>query len=123
VEQTTPGESGGPDELVVLWTSGDREVALKVAFMYTLNSKLKGWWKEVTLIVWGPSSKLISVDTELQGKLAEMQEAGVKVRACRSCSDAYGVTVNMERMGITVEYMGQPLTEFLKSDGSRVITF
>lgn len=24
-----------PDELVVLWTSGDKEVALKMAFMYT----------------------------------------------------------------------------------------
>ena len=26
------------DKLVVLWTSGDREVALKMAFMYTFNS-------------------------------------------------------------------------------------
>ena len=32
-----------PSELVVLWTSGDRDVALKMVFMYTLNSKLKGW--------------------------------------------------------------------------------
>lgn len=47
-------ESAMPNELVVLWTSGDREVALKMVFMYTLNSKLKGWWKDVTLIVWGP---------------------------------------------------------------------
>ena len=38
--------------LVVLWTSGDREVALKMVFMYTLNAKLKGWWEEVILIVW-----------------------------------------------------------------------
>ena len=45
-----------PDELIVLWTSGDREVALKMAFMYTLNSKRFDWgWKEVTLVVWGPS--------------------------------------------------------------------
>ncbi len=31
------------DGLVVVWTSGDREVALEIVFMYTLNSKLKGW--------------------------------------------------------------------------------
>lgn len=112
-----------PSELVVLWTSGDREVALKMAFMYTLNSKLKGWWKEVTLVIWGPSSKLISVDTELQERLSVMKEAGVKMRACKACSDAYGVSAELEKLGITVEYMGQPLTEFLKNNDFRVITF
>jgi hypothetical protein len=45
--------SGNEDSLVVLWTSGDREVALNMVFKYTLNSKLKNWWSEVRLIVWG----------------------------------------------------------------------
>ena len=44
-------EHAKPEELVVLWTSGDREVALKMVFMYATNSKKKGWWKEVTLVV------------------------------------------------------------------------
>ena len=35
------------NELIVLWTSGDREVALKMVFMYTFNSKTKGWWEDV----------------------------------------------------------------------------
>lgn len=117
-----PEESAKPNELVVLWTSGDREVALKMAFMYVLNSKRFGWWNEVTLIIWGPSSKLIVVDTELQERLSKMKEAGVKVRACKACSDAYGVSADLERLGVTVEYMGQPLTEFLKNDNFRVIT-
>jgi len=38
---------------VVLWTSGDKEVALKMVFMYTLNSRLKGWWDEIKLIIGG----------------------------------------------------------------------
>ena len=37
-----------PDTLVVLWSSGDKEVATKMAFMYTLNAKLRGWRKDVT---------------------------------------------------------------------------
>ena len=53
------------DKLAVLWTSGDREVALKMVFMYTYNSKLQGWWEDVTLIIWGPSAKLLSMDTEV----------------------------------------------------------
>ncbi len=116
--------SGKPesDQLYVLWTSGDREVALKMVFMYTNNSILKGWWKNVCLIVWGPSSKLLTVDPELQDYVARMQHVGVEVVACKACADAYGVASALEAMGIEVKPMGQPLTHLLK-EGGTVITF
>ncbi|WP_197092805.1 hypothetical protein [Labilibaculum euxinus] len=53
-------------KLAVVWTSGDRDVALKMVFMYTYNAKKMGWWDEINLIVWGPSSKLLCEDAELQ---------------------------------------------------------
>lgn len=111
-----------PDKLIVLWTSGDKEVALKMVFMYTLNSKLKKWWKDVTLIVWGPSSKLLSNDIELQEYLAKIREAGVELRACKACSDSYGVSEKLEKLGIEVIHMGEPLTHFIKED-YKIITF
>ena len=111
-----------PSRLAVLWTSGDREVALKVAFMYTHNAKLRGWFDEVTLIVWGPSSKLLSEDQELQESEKAMAEAGVEVVACQACADSYGVSEVLRGMGIDVKYMGMPLTEMLQSDW-KVITF
>jgi len=112
-----------PDELVVLWTSGAREVALKMVFMYTLNSKRFNWgWKNVTLVVWGPSSKLLAADTELQEYLSRMREAGVKLLACKKCSDMYGVSDDLRRLGIEVKYMGKPLTDYLRNDNHRVIT-
>ena len=102
--------------LVVLWTSGDREVALKMVFMYTLNAKLKGWWEEVILIVWGPSAKLLSQDQELQGKIEQMKEAGVALEACKACADMYGVAPDLDALGIEVKYMGVPLSDYLKED-------
>jgi len=116
-------KSSKPDELVVLWTSGDREVALKMAFMYTLNSKRFKWgWKNVTLIVWGPSSKLLAEDKELQEHIVDMKEAGVKLQACKKCSDLYRVSDDQRRLGIEVKYMGKPLTDYLRDDNHRVIT-
>jgi hypothetical protein len=116
-------ESSKPDELVVLWTSGDREVALKMAFMYTFNSKRFKWgWKNVTLIVWGPSSKLLAEDKELQEHIVDMKEAGVKLQACKKCSDQYGVSDDLRQLGIEVKYMGKPLTDYLRDDNYRVIT-
>ena len=102
--------------LGVLWTSGDRDVALKMVFMYTLNAKRRGWFDEVRLIVWGPSSKLLSEDDELQTEVAKMGEAGVELVACKACADMYGVSNRLESLGIDVKYMGVPLTEQLKGD-------
>ena len=110
------------DSLVVLWTSGDRDVAEKMVFMYTLNSKLRGWWKEVTLIIWGPSSKLITEDIGLQEYLEKLKEAGVILEACITCADMYRVSKKLVGMGVDVKPMGQPLTQYLK-DGHTVITF
>ncbi|MGK0469057.1 DsrE family protein [Clostridium sp.] len=109
------------DKLAVLWTSADREVALKMGFMYTYNAKLKGWWDDVTLIIWGPSSKLLSMDTDLQAYVKKAQDVGVKFQACRACSDMYEVTEKLEALDIEVIYMGEPLTDYLKN-GWKVIT-
>jgi hypothetical protein len=116
------GSTTAPSRLAVLWTSGDREVALKVAFMYTLNAKRQSWFDDVTLIVWGPSAKLLSEDAELQGEIQGMAEAGVEVVACKACADSYGVSDALSGMGIDVKYMGRPLTDMLQGDWE-VVTF
>jgi len=115
--------SGKPDTLVVVWSSGDREVAGKMAFMYALNAKRRGWWKYVSLIVWGPSAKLLTEDSELQDRIEEMREAGVGLLACKACSDSYGVSESLEKLGVEVQYMGEPFTQILKDEYQRVITF
>ncbi len=111
-----------PSKLLVVWTSGDREVALKMVFMYTFNAKKRGWWEEIRFLIWGPSSKLLSEDKELQKGIKQMKEAGVEIVACKACADLYGVSDKLESLGIEVKYMGVPLTEMLKSDWT-TITF
>lgn len=110
------------NSLVVVWTSGDREVARKMVFMYTKNSKLRDWWGRVRLVVWGPSARLLAADRELQEELEELKAAGVELIACNACADLYGVTDKLQALGIEVIYMGQPLTEMLKS-GWTCLTF
>jgi hypothetical protein len=113
--------NAGNDSLVVLWTSGDRETAFKMVFMYTLNAKLRMWWKNVTLVVWGPSAKLLSEDSEIQAYVAKMKNAGVVLEACLTCADMYGVSGTLADMGIDVKRMGEPLTGYLK-EGRAVLS-
>lgn len=109
-------EIPGNEKLVVLWTSGDREVALKMVFMYTYNAKTREWWDDITLVVWGPSAKLLTEDKELQEYMARIMEAGVTVKACKGCSDQYGVSEKLEELGINVLYIGKELSDYLKED-------
>ncbi len=110
------------DELVVLWTSDDPYVAERVALMYAHAAKTNKWFDEVTLIVWGPSAKLIAENLILQEKVKEMQRDGVKVEACIVCADSYEVTDALRKLGFDVKAMGKPLTDYLKS-GAKVLTF
>ncbi len=111
-----------PQNLLVVWTSGDKEVALKMVFMYTYNAKKNGWWEGVRLLVWGPSAKLLSEDTQLQDYVKKMKEEGVDVIACKACADSYGVSEKLEAIGIKVFYVGQDFTKALKSDW-KTVTF
>ena len=119
VKDTT--EISNKDKLVVVWTSGDKEVAMKMVFMYTFNAKKYEWWDDITLLVWGPSSKLLSEDKELQDYVKTMLDSGIHVLACKGCADLYEISGELEQIGVTVRYTGKDLTNFIKE--RHVITF
>ncbi len=115
-------EEKAADHLLIVWTSGDPDVAHKMVFMYAFNAQKNGWWDQVTLLVWGPSAKLSSEDKDIQATLKKMKVQGVDLLACKGCADQYGVSVKLEELGIEVKYTGTYLTDFIKS-GKKVITF
>jgi len=114
-------EINDKDKLVVVWTSGDKEVAMKMVFMYTFNAKKQGWWENVTLLVWGPSQKLLSEDKELQDYIKNMRDIGIEILACKACADQYEVSDKLTKIGVTVRYTGVDLTNFIRE--RHVITF
>lgn len=111
-----------PDKLVIVWTSGDPYVAERVALMYTHAAKTSNWFEEVSLVIWGPSAKLISENSKLQEQVKAMQKDGVIVEACIACANSYNVTEDLRKLGYDVKGMGKPLTDYLKS-GAKVLTF
>ena len=119
-----PGKAGVEEagrQQLILWTSGDREVALKMVFMYAYNCKKRGWMDTVRLLVWGPSAKLLSEDEELQEQLKGLKEVGVELYACKGCADLYGVSDKLSSLDINVMYTGTMLAE-LQQQGWHVLT-
>ncbi|MCK5147529.1 DsrE family protein [bacterium] len=94
---------------------------MKMAFMYTYNAKKYGWWKDITLLVWGPSSKLLTEDKDLQDYIKKIKDEGIYVEACKGCADLYAIADQLTAMGITVRYTGDVLTNYIK-EGRHVLT-
>lgn len=108
-------------KLNILWVTDNRVTVLNMLTPYTINSKTRGWWSEVNVIIWGASAKLIASDTQIQTEVMEMINMGVNVEACKNCSDEFGVTDDLVRLGISVRYMGEKLTGHIK-EGETVLT-
>jgi hypothetical protein len=110
------------DELLIVWTCTDMETVENMVFLYTLNSRLKEWWGSVTLLIWGASARLAAEDKSIQEQLALMNEAGVRIIACRKCAENMGVAKKLESLGVEVFFTGKFLTEWIKS-GKAFLTF
>ena len=109
------------DKLFILWTNADVITSEKMVMMYATNCLLKGWWKEVTVILWGAPSKLAAENEMIQEKIKLAIHAGVEFTACKKCADLLGVTETLNAMGVETIYWGEGLTEILKS-GRKLLT-
>ncbi len=103
------------ERLYLLWTNDNEITAEKMVFMYAINSLAQGWWDEVTLIIWGAPTLLVSKNKKTQQLIQNAQAAGVQVLACKACAEQLDVIAPLEDLGIELIYWGQPLTELLKS--------
>ncbi len=109
------------DKLNILWTTNNKDTFFNMLSMYAITSVKRNWWEKVNLIIWGAPVKLVADDVQVQTEILEMLHSGVSVEACRNCCENFGVTSIIEKLGVTVKYMGEPLTEYIKS-GERVLS-
>jgi hypothetical protein len=109
------------EKLNILWTTDNKDTVFNMLSMYASNSVKYNWWDNVNVIIWGASAKLVGNDTQVQTEVMEMIARGVTVEACKSCSDNLGVSEKLIQLGVTVRYMGEALTGYLKS-GEKIIT-
>lgn len=109
------------DKLNILWTSDNKSTVLNMFAVYASNSKQNGWWKEINVIVWGASTKLLCEDKQVQSEVLSMIDKGITFEACKTCADSLEASETFEKLGVEVRYTGLALTKYLKS-GEPVLT-
>ena len=103
------------DKLNILWTTDNKDTIFNMLSMYVINSK------NINVILWGASVRLVANDTQVQTEVLEMLQSGITIEACQDCCNNFGVTSIIINLGITVRYMGAPLTECLKN-GEKILS-
>jgi len=111
------------DKLLIVWSSGEIDVAKRLILLYGSVMLERNYWDKATIMVWGPSAKLIFENKDLQDQVKTVMKTGVKFNTCVVCSDEYGITQELKQLGIDPIHTGKMLTESLKSDDTEVLTF
>lgn len=109
------------DRLFILWTNADPVTSRLMVMMYAKNSLKNGWWKEVTVIVWGATVKLLAENEDIRREFQEAVARGVKFEGCIACARELGLVEEMEALGVKLRKWGPPLTELIKN-GEHLIT-
>lgn len=102
--------------LYILWTNADLNTSLYMVMMYAKNSMIRGWWDEVTVIIWGATAALAAQNAAIREEMKLAQNVGVKFSACIACARQLGVVPQLEALGVEVVPWGPLLTEVLKNN-------
>lgn len=103
------------DKLNILWTNADPVTSELMVMMYATNMIKREVWKNITVIIWGATTKLAAENSHIQKLIAEAIEAGVEFSACQACAERLGVKEVIADQGIELKFWGAPLTEIIKN--------
>ena len=110
------------ENLLIVWTNGDIEVANKFPLLYSSVILDRVYWKTAHLMLWGPSIKLAKDNLQIQEQLIKIQKTGVKMSACVVCVEDYDATSILNELNIEITHTGELLTTALKDETYSVMT-
>jgi len=110
------------NNLLIVWTNGDKEVATQFPLLYGSVILERNYWEKAHLMLWGPSIKLAAKDETIRQKLLKIQQTGVGMSACIVCVEEYDVIKELEELQIQIVHTGELLTSALKSEEWAVMT-
>lgn len=111
------------NKLLIVWSSGEKEVAKKLVLLYGSVMLERKYWDEATIMIWGPSAQILAEDKELQEQMLIVRDSGIAFNACIVCTDDYGVSDKLKELGVKLIHTGEMLTEALQNEDVKVITF
>jgi len=82
--------------------------------LYAVNAVKNHWLDDVRLFVFGPAQRLLLEDAELQTLVAEFGSLSAPAVACRFFAERDEQVPRTRELGLTVEYVGEPISALLR---------
>lgn len=101
------------DRLAVILANDNAKV-LEMGLIYARNVVKHGWMNDMKLFLFGPSEVTIATNPDLQQLVEEIISEGTVPQACKWCSDKYGVSEKLSKLGCDVAYIGAPVSEAIQ---------
>jgi hypothetical protein len=109
----------GSGNVVIVIQSGDPDLVF-YALLFAHRAIKHQWMDNVKIVFWGPAEKTLAglpQDSEQVKLIKDIQAMGGKsarIWACKACSDKYGVTEQMEKLGFEVFLVGNATSYLIK---------
>jgi hypothetical protein len=119
-DQGAPYSPAGSGNVVVIVQSGDYEMIFH-AFQFCERAIVHQWMDNVKIVLWGPAEKTIAglqPDNEIMVLIKKIQSYPGKhsrILACKACSDRYGITDKLFKLGFEVVHVGDITSLYIKS--------
>lgn len=110
------------NKLLIVWKSENDVDINNFITPFAINSKKQNWFDEVEVLIWGASSDTLKENKNAQKKLSDIVNQGIRVYACKFCSDNVGASDVLTSLGVNVMYTGAYLSDKLKDKECEVIT-
>lgn len=109
----------GSGNVLIIIQSGDPEMIFH-AVQYAERAIKNQWMDDVRIVLWGPAEKTICglpPDHEIIVKFKQIQAMGGKssqIWACKACSDRYGITDKILKLGFESLHTGIATSYMIK---------
>jgi len=98
-------------KVMVIVSTAEKEKAL-TGIMYAVNSQKNKWVDDLKVIFFGPFENLMCEDEEVSRAASRLLEYETPI-ACKFLSDRDGISENLEKMGVNVDYVGSLISGYI----------
>ena len=100
------------DKLLIIIATQDKEKAL-TALAYAHNTIKYNWLSDVKVIFFGPFENLIATDADIAKEVIAIAKM-TGTTACKFLSDRDGISEEISKLGIALDYVGTVIADHLK---------
>jgi hypothetical protein len=99
-------------KVMVIVSTAEKDKAL-TGIRYAVNAQKNKWVDDLKVIFFGPFENLMCEDEEVAQAASRLLDYETPI-ACKFLSDRDGISENLEKMGVNVDYVGSLISGYIE---------